>query len=489
MKRVTTYIFAVLSVWLLSAPHYAQTRTSTPVQKKVESVIRNSETLRGALVGVMAMTASGDTLVNVDCDRMLVTASTMKLITTGAALHKLGGDYVYTTRLACSGEITDGRLKGDVIILGGADPTLGSRDSIAVPVQQVFAAWKSMLHKEGVRSISGRIIGDGSWFEGMREHPSWQYEDIGTYYGTGGSGLSYDENIIRYRVQPGATIGSPVLVRQLVPHTPWLSFSNEATTGQPGTGDQLYLYTTDFSNQAILRGTFALGKAPKTILCSNKQAELGCATEFSKYLAAAGICGGTPVGDAKGQQKGQYRILGSTSSTPLRNIARVTNHDSNNFYAETLFRTLGKELTGSACYDSSAVALTRVLAGMGLSAKYGAHIVDGSGLSRKDYISPSFFCKFLAAMMDSPAWDDFYGSLPSPGVNGTVKANLSRLDAEKRGCIRMKSGSMSGVRCYSGYYIPSSGESVIFSVMVNNCTAQDSALRAALDVIITAIVQ
>lgn len=480
MKR-TVLTVALSTLFAINALAHPLDRRSA-----VDSVIASSPSMRGALVSLMAVSASGDTLVNIDCDRMLLPASNMKLISTGAALHRLGPDWRFRTSIGIDGEVCDGVLRGDVIILGGGDPTLGSLDSIRPPVKADFALWKSFLDARGIRRIEGRVIGDGSAFDGMREHPSWCWEDLGSYYGQGSSGLNFCENFVRFNVRPGQEPGGPVSIKQLYPLTPWMKLENEATTSVAGRGDELYFYTTDFSSTGVMRGSYAVDKKPKTLCCANKQAELSCATEFLKYLNANGISGGKAVGAPKGAGSDKLEILGSGTSVPLSRIARFTNVDSNNLYAECLFRALGRELTGSACYDSCEVAIHRVLASMGLGSEL-AHIVDGSGLSRKNYISPSFFCRFLAAMMDSPAWEPFLASLPHPAVNGTLRKGFGCLPVEMRERISMKSGSMNGVRCYSGYYLPLSGEPLIFSVMVNNCTASSAELSRVTAGIIAAL--
>lgn len=452
----------------------------------VEAVIAASPSMRGAVVSVMAVSASGDTLVNIDCERRLLPASNMKLVSTGAALHHFGADWRFRTSIGIDGEVREGVLKGDIHIIGGGDPTLGSLDSICPPAETAFALWKSFLDARGIRRIEGRVIGDGSAFDGMREHPSWSWEDLGSYYGQGSSGLNFCENFLRFNVRPGAKVGDPIRLTQLYPKTPWLKIEDEASTGVPGSGDELYFYTTDFSPKALMRGTYAVDKKPKVLCRANKQPELSCATEFLKYLNSNGIAGGTAVGAPKGTGRCELEILGESESVPLSRIARFTNVDSNNLFAECLFRSLGRDLCGSACYDSCAVAICKVLGSLGLG-NTSAHIVDGSGLSRKNYLSPSFFCRFLSAMMDSPAWEPFLASLPHPAAEGTLRKGFGNLPEELRKRISMKSGSMNGVRCYSGYYIPESGEATIFSVMVNNCTASNAELTRVSSAIIAAI--
>ena len=155
-----------------------------------------------------------------------------------------------------------------------------------------------------------------------------------------------------------------------------------------------------------------------------------------------------------------------------------------------MLKSLGKALTGSACYDSTYVALESILKDIGIDTSYGLNAVDGSGLSRKNHISPDFFCRFLTAMMQSPHFEEYIHSLPSPGSNGTLQYNMKNSPAETKERIKVKSGSMEGVRCYSGYVIPADGgrdEAIVFSLMVNNCTAPTWKVRQLLDKIMAAL--
>jgi D-alanyl-D-alanine carboxypeptidase/D-alanyl-D-alanine-endopeptidase (penicillin-binding protein 4) len=188
----------------------------------------------------------------------------------------------------------------------------------------------------------------------------------------------------------------------------------------------------------------------------------------------------------------ELTILGTTLSPSLKRIIFETNHQSNNLYAETLVKTLGKSLTGSACYDSTYVAMNTILKELGLDTSYGIKMADGSGLSRKNYVSPDFFCRFLTAMTASPHFDDYMHSLPSPGSNGTLSANMKNSPAEIKSRIKVKSGSMEGVRCYSGYIIPKEGckdETIVFSLMINNCTAPAWKVRQLMDKIMASIAE
>ena len=438
--------------------------------------------------GVLALDRDGRTLASLNQSRRMVPASNLKLITTGTALHYFGPDGRFRTRLGYTGQIKDGVLEGDVYIIGRGDPTLGARDSIALENERLFGLWKNLLTAAGIRAVHGRIVGDGSAYEGNLEHRSWGYDDIGTYYGTGTSALSFYANAIDFSVR-AATPGEPVQVQQTYPETPWLHFQNHSVTGPEGTGNSLYLYTTDLAPYAELRGSFATDRRPKTEHFSNKFGALTCAYYFWKNLQESGweVTGGYADIDRSGyirnsgfvpeEKAGEPVVLGETVSAPMAAIARITNVRSDNFYAEALFRAMGEDRTGVAIYDSCLVAQRQVLTELGVNPD-GVRQVDGSGLSRMNYVSPEWMVSYLQAMQRSPAFDAFLASLPHPG-EGTLSAFLQGVAGRERVCI--KSGSMDGVLCYSGYILADDGTpAVTLSIMTNHTTAAPAEVRRVL---------
>lgn len=479
MKNILTYLTLALA---LSTTSYGQTPADeVNLQEKIEELISNSA-LSQAVTGICVRTADGKTIVDINADKMLVPASNMKLISTGTALHRLGPDFQYETSIGYDGKIIDGVLKGDLYVIGGGDPTIGSKDSIAVALDRTFGQWEAIIRSAGIGKIEGRIVGDGRIFDGMAEEPSWEWNDIGTYYGAGATGLMFYENTQSFSVSAGHEVGAPVNIRPYYPETPWMEFRYDCSTGVSGSGDLLYMYTSDVAPVAEIRGTFGVDRAAKRVDCANKFPEYTCAYYFRNWLIKRGLeCKGE-VADFRLRRieaPDSICIIGSAFSPSLARIAFETNHDSNNLYAETLFRTLGQE------------TVKDVLKDLGVDISHGVKIQDGSGLSRQNYVSPDFFCRFLEAMMDSPSYDSFLRSLPTPGGNGTLEYNLKSLPAEMRSRIKAKSGSMNGVRCYSGYITPSAddGQTFIFSVMTNNCASPSWQVRLLLDNVLTALLQ
>ena len=502
MTNISNTRCALIAAFILCCTTSIFAQSGSAVE--IAQALAAEEAFSQSYIGIKVMTGAGDDLAGVNHQKMLVPASNMKLISTGVALSALGPDYRFTTEIAYDGNISEGILHGNLYIVGGGDPTLGSKDTIATPLTTTFQQWEAAIRSAGISRIEGRIIGDGRWLEGAAEDPTWQWGDLGTYYGTGLSGLTFYENMMSFSVAPGKKTGDPVDIRPYYPSCSWMTFHYSCTTGEKGTGDKLYMYTSAFAPLAEIRGTYGLDRGTKRVDCSNKFPEYTCAVYFKNYLEQKGITCAGGAADFKlhrewmesedtSENRDSLKTIGKFLSPSLSRIAFETNHDSNNLYAETLFRTLGKELRSSSCCDSSLVALKSILKGMHLSTSRGLHIQDGSGLSRQNLISADFFCRFLGAMMDSPCFEDFLWSLPFPGGNGTLSHNMKNYPENLRTRIRAKSGSMNGVRCYSGYILPADyvpgtpitrdikDRTIIFSVMTNNCTSPNWKVRQLLD--------
>ena len=449
-----------------------------------------------ALCGIKVVSGEGVTLADHNSHKMLMPASNMKLISTGAALYRLSPDYRFCTEIAHDGKIEDGVLKGNLYIIGHGDPTLGSKDTLATELSQVFGEWEKSVRSAGIRSIEGCIVGDGRWIEGMMEEETWLWNDIGTYYGSGVSGLNFYENMISFNASVDASkTPEQVKLTQHYPSTSWMTINQNCTVGEKGSGDKLYMYTSDLAPVAQIRGTYGIDRGSKRVDFSNKFPEYTCAVYFKNYLDKNGIkcSGGAADFKIKKEWKSgdSLKVIGTSYSPTLDRIAFATNHASNNLYAETLYRTLGKSLRGNASYESSLIAMCEVLKGLGLSPSSGLKLQDGSGLSRQNYVSADFMCRFLGAMMDTECFEDFLWSLPYPGGNGTLNYNMKGYPVELCKRIRVKSGSMNGVRCYSGYILPAdfNGEItqevkdkiIIFSILTNNCVSPQWKVRPLLD--------
>lgn len=453
------------------------------------SDLASQEPFSSGLVGVLAVKMSGDTVVSYNASQRLVPASNVKLLTTGVALDVLGPDFRFETALGYRGQLRDSTLVGDLYIVGGGDPTTGSKSDCAEPAELLFRKWKAILTRNGINRIEGKVIADPRFFRAS-ECYSWDYGDIGTYYGILPTGLNFFENAQNFSVTPGAEVGDPVLMEPFYPVTPWMTYANTCTTSPAGCGDEMVYVNTDLAPVGELRGHYAVDRRKKLLECSNRFGAYTCAAFFCKYLRSSGIAvtGGwadvAPSGMVRtdlSRQDGpeadapeNLSILGKTYSPALADIVRDTNHNSDNFFAEAVFRMVGKTLAGSAEYDSCYVAASAALGKLGVRDLSGYRQRDGSGLSRMNYVSPEFFVTFLTAMTSRPCFPAFLNSLPVPGGPGTLEYRMKSTPEAVKSRIHMKSGSMGGVRCFSGYILSKDGDpskTIVFSLLTNNVTA------------------
>lgn len=493
--RIKIFIFFLLFSLNLNAGNV--------IKSKAQSIIDNimkEEPYKSASVGILAVNFRGDTLASFNGNMKLIPASNTKLITTGLALSTLGSGFKFETKIGYSGEIEDGVLKGDLYIVGGGDPTIGTKDSIAIATDSLFAIWKSFLDKVGISRIEGNIIGDGRFFNGGIEEQSWQQEDLGSYYGAGGNGLSFNRNIKVMYVESGNEVGDELYFSDSFPATPWMTYIYNCSTGTRGSGDRLYMFNTELYPAAEIRGTFGADSKRKRLDFSNKFGAYTCAYYFYTYLNDNKLIIKGSYGDINMSGNLRFdlrnsgkttsaivqdslKIIGSTFSAPLKEIARITNHRSDNFYAEALYRRLGREIEGSADYEVCRKAEYSALAALGVDTSYGIQLVDGSGLSKKDYLAPDFICRFLTAMLGSDKVEDYLGTI----TNVSEGSRLSGYENSIRERIYWKSGSMDGVRCYSGYIAPSNGikeDTIIFSIMINNCISPGWKMNLTIDSIV-----
>lgn len=497
MKRTVSVIILIVS--------FLTARAQSPVQEVKNHVneISKKEPLKSASWGMKAVDGAGNTIVEWSASKRFVPASNMKLVTTGAALHRLGAAHKFTTELGYTGEIdSTGVLHGDLYILGGGDPTLGTADSIAVRPQYLMRTFTASVKKAGITEVDGFVVGDGRLFSGPLENFTWAYDDLGFAYGAGGNGLSWNANELDITVAAGPAVGDSVRIVSITPDTPWMTFRFDCTTSKKGTGDNLYYFTTDLAPVGELRGTFAIDRKSKVETCSNKFGDLTCAYELCKYMEEAEIpvsegparidrwgrivdIAFDPVG--KAVPRDSVKVIGKVMSPELHRIVFETNHRSDNFYAETILRHLGLSYTGSAEYDSCYVAERQVLSGLGLG-KTGIRIEDGSGLSRRNYVTPAWMVAYLRAMQKTKAYEPFLHSLPSPGGEGTLKVLLQKEPESLRSRIYAKSGSMNGVLCYSGYILSGDNDpakTITFSILTTNSMSNTSEVRKVLEGIIS----
>ena len=444
--------------------------------------------LRGALIGVHVVEAgSGTTVLSHQPDLALIPASTQKLLTTAVALDVLGPDHRFVTRLLAVGEVRDGTLHGNLYLVGGGDPSLGSPYLDGVPrLQALLDRWREAVGRAGIRHVTGRIIGDGSYFGTDGAASEWPWSDLGNYYGAGAYGLNLHENFYFLDLIQRSRVGSRPVIRGARPRVPGLNIENEARVGPKGSGDQAYIYGAPYGGEYHLRGTIPPGSGTFTIKGSIPDPALFAAQQLEAELTENGITLQLPAETHRHLGGGALldgTVLDEYYSPPLRTLIERTNLRSNNLYAEALLREINKHRAGQVQTLSSTENVVQWLRDRALDVE-NVQLLDGSGLATRNFFSPRFMTSFLRTQAGN---DAFVQTIPLSGRSGSMRSFLRGRNAAGR--VYAKSGSLNAARCYAGYVDHPDGRRLAFAIMVNNYTLNSRALRGKMLVLIESLLR
>ena len=417
---------------------------------------------------------TGQILYEQNAGKLLMPASNMKLITAVASLKKLGSDFAYETEIKVDGEIENGTLHGNLIIAGTGDPTFSSRfgdgDSF-----RIFADWASRLKETGITKISGNIIAVDDAFDEERIGFGWSWDDLPYYYATETSALQFAENAITVTLIAGQP-GGPITIKK----DPESSYVTVMPDVRVESG--LESPSVHWSYKPEMKTIYASGTLPAGGQDYGSFAIHNPAAYFASSLKDSLTQNGIKVeGESYRARDRNYKpgemvqLLFTHKSPPLREIVSVLLKVSQNLYAETLLKTLGK---GSFAAGIEQVEATLIEMGI---APENFIVKDGSGLSRYNYVTAKGLLQLLEKIYRDPQFEVFYNSLAIAGVDGTLKSRMKGTPAENN--IHAKTGSVSNVRSLSGYARTRDGEMIAFVLIANNFSAPSETAQYIQDVV------
>lgn len=416
----------------------------------------NHSSLSSAHVGYYFYNISkGEELASYQANKSFIPASVLKIISTAFALEVLKADFKFQTEVHISGEIRNDTLRGNLIIKPSFDPSL----SFKAFVETIFKA----LNSKNIRVVKGKILFNVENLISSQLPQSWLYEDVANYYGSQVHAYNLDENIYTIAFRQ-ANEGMPCNIESISPQID-LFFDNQVTAGAPNSGDNAYILGSPFSKERKVVGTIPSGNG----LFSIKGAVANPSELFVKlaqeYFQNRGI-----IFLNNNVQFSDYQaILSVHQSNSLTYLLNTTNQKSNNLYAEALLMASGNK-QGAKNYKEALGNLALWLQAHDLFSQNIA-IYDASGLSRLNNLNPKFLVDFLIKMNENLI---FKNSLAVSGNTGTLKYFTS---AQLRGNLRAKSGSSKGILNYAGYFENTKGETIAFSIMINNHNSANLPLR------------
>lgn len=440
----------------------------TSIQQRISAWQNTSAFANASICLAVSDNQTGEALLKSEPQLSLEPASIMKTVTTATALETLGPDFRFETVLSYSGTIRNDTLFGDLQIIGGGDPTLGSK---YFPENNHFLEdWTKALQSKNIRIIIGNLVMDASIYEQQSIPGTWIWEDIGSYYGAGASGISVYDNMYEIHLKSGNEAGQPTLVTRIVPEIPNLDLQNEVLSSDLNS-DQSYVFGSPMESRRIIKGTIPKGKCDFVLDASVPDPAALLATTFRKKLSSTGI---SISGETKSEKAKPASVQLSVNQSPvLSDIIRVTNHESVNLFAEHLLKHLAFKQYGLGTTKEGCNLVVQFWKDKGVDMT-NFFMNDGSGLSRFNAVTASQMVNILNYMKNQSKYSsDFYQSLATTG-NGTL--TVFKNENFPNQCLRAKSGSMTRVRCYTGYLTTISGRQLTFAILLNNfsCNQQEA---------------
>ncbi|MCX2734137.1 D-alanyl-D-alanine carboxypeptidase/D-alanyl-D-alanine-endopeptidase [Saccharopolyspora sp. NFXS83] len=455
-------LLGVVAGPVASAPVVAAPAGSGALRVDLDEILADPR-LAGSHAGVVVRDPETDeVLYSRQPEARATPASTAKLFTAAAALEELGPDHRFRTEVRAAAPSAGPLLLGDLYLRGTGDPTMLAADYDRL-AEQVAAS--------GVRVVQGRLLTDDTWFDDVPLGTGWAWDDEPYYYAAPVSALTvapnedFDAGNVLLRVSP-TTAGSPVRVDP-EPATDAVRLDVRATTGEPGSESTLSVAREHGGDRVVVSGSVPADAEPAEEFTSVRDPSAYAADVFARALRAHGV---HVAGTGEGVVPAGARAVAEHESMPLRELLVPFLKLSNNGHAEVLTKAMGRQARDEGSWPAGIEVLTERLAGLGVDPA-ALRLVDGSGLSSMDAVSPGRLASLLDVVRQRPWFADFHAALPvaaEPGrfVGGTLRNRMAGTAAA--GNVHAKTGSISGVTTLSGYVTAANGRPLVFAVMFND---------------------
>lgn len=425
--------------------------SAADLKSKIDDLIATAPSLANGYVGVEIVSLNnGRVLYEHNQDRLFVPASNTKLFTSALALARLGPQYRFNTQIVADQPIdTSGTLPGDLVLIGGGDPTLSGREypyryRPNAPPDYSFRAiedFASQLVTLGLKRVDGDIVGDDRRYVWSPYADGWSFGDVPWEYGAPVSALILDDNSFALTLKPALQAGDVARI-SLTPAFEYFIIDNRVRT--IATGERkIEIDRAPERRQLHLTGTIPIDDTGVTQLLAVDDPALYPAAVLRDALVRQGV-------SVRGQAVGQHRfagdaydvtrpsvVLAERSSPPLAEILQVVDKVSQNLHAEVLLREIGFYARHNGTRDAGLAELRDFLNDAGIS-KDDYRFVDGSGLSRNTLVTPAAIVKLLTFMYRSPNRELWTSLLPVAGMDGTLATRFP--DHPEAHAIHAKTG-------------------------------------------------
>ena len=438
----------------------------------------------------------GDVLYRRNAGNLFMPASNQKILTSAIALQRLGGDYRFRTPVVAVGTRSGDTLRGDLLVIGRGDPTLSQHASDNLDMMVSLQPWVDSIRARGIRVITGRVIGDASYYPDPVLGEGWMWDDLQDSYSAPVGALQFNESFAQVVVTPADRAGQPARIQLFPASAPLRVYGMVMTAPRDSNINQVRYARVFYGDSVLIGGRISAGLPPEAVDLAVTDPARYFENALTEALRSSGIAvlGPTlpPSNSVTPPPFLQYPgaavpvdTLFRWQSPPLREILPLLMKPSQNQIAEGLLHTLGS-LKGVASEDSGKAVVRETLASWGVPPDAYVY-VDGSGLSRYNYVAPEAILAVLTNIRHNPDFQAWYDALPIGGVDGTIGSRFRTGLAYNN--VHAKTGSIANARTLSGYVTSASGEHFAFSIMANHFTAPTRQVYAVMDFVVESLAQ
>lgn len=434
----------------------------------IEAVTQRPEFARSRWGILIETLSTANQLYSRDAERYFIPASNVKLLVTAAALRQLSPEFRIRTSVYGTGTLPN---LTSLRVVGRGDPSLTTAQLKDLAQQ---------LKRQGVRQVQQLIV-DDSYFPQSGINPTWEWEDIQYDYATSVTSLILNQNAVTLTLSPQQP-GQPLRLswNDTIAAKQW-RVENQSVAATDATENSVTV--TGVLGQPILKikGQLAADAQPDAWDLAILDPAQYFLDSFRQSLLSEGITVTQASIIDNSSVTEPMPELAAVESPPLAELVKETNQESNNLYAEVLLQTLATQGDRTINSDTGLAVLKQRLTQLGVNPER-YRLMDGSGLSRHNLVSPDAIAQTLQRMAQTPQAAIYRASLPVAGVNGTLENRFRNTAAQSH--LQAKTGTLTGASALSGYLDVPGYQPLVLSIMVNQSEQSVATLRQGIDEIV-----
>ena len=440
------------AVWIICLLIYSSFTNAQPIKERLTKAVSRlvaDEQMKHAILGISVLQSDkSEVIFEMNAQIGLVPASCQKIITSATAMELLGPQFRYQTILGYNGSIKGGILKGDIQLIGGGDPTLGSWRYETTKDEKLLQQWVESIKQKGITKIEGELTCFNGKWDNQTLPGGWIWDDIGNYYGAGSSALNWRENQYDLVLESGKIVGDKVSIVNTKPRLYGINLMSQLISANKGSGDKAYIYLPPTSQNGFISGTIPMDETAFTISGSFPDPSFQLLATLNAQLVLENLKP-EQFSVVTDKEMPVTQTISVINSPSLDSINYWFMKKSINLYGEALLKTMAYEKTGMGSTEKGVELVKKFWKEKGIESS-ALHIIDGSGLSPQNRVTTDALVKVLDYSRGRSWFNYYYDALPIYNQ------------------MKLKSGTIGGAKSFAGYHTSKDGTNYTVAIIINN---------------------